>query len=64
MRETMSAPEAARALRYDLSYLHRLIWSGRIPATKDGNGHWQIESRHVRERIADMEKRRGTAVAQ
>lgn len=62
MKETMSAPEAARTLNYGLNYLYSLILAGRIPATKV-DGKWQIEARHVRARIAAMDKRESGSAA-
>ena len=55
MRETMTAPEAARALQVGLNYLYGLLLSGKLPGERV-NGRWQIDAADVRTRIAETEK--------
>jgi excisionase family DNA binding protein len=55
MKETMSAPEAARALQVGLNYLYSLLLTGKLPGERV-NGRWQIDAADVRARIAETEK--------
>jgi excisionase family DNA binding protein len=55
MKETMTAPEAARALQVGLNYLYALLLSGKLPGERV-NGRWQIEAADIRARIAETEK--------
>jgi len=55
MKETMSAPEAARALQVGLNYMYALLLSGKLPGERV-NGRWQINAVDVRARIAQTEK--------
>jgi len=57
MKETMSAPEAARALNVGLNYVYALLLSGKL-AGERVNGRWQIDVADVRARIAATEKYR------
>ena len=55
MKETMSAPEAARALQVGLNYLYALLLSGKLPGERV-NGRWQIDAADIRARIVETEK--------
>ena len=55
MKETMTAPEAARVLQIGMNRLYVLLLSGRLPG-KRVDGRWQIEAKDVRARIATVEK--------
>jgi excisionase family DNA binding protein len=55
MKQTMSRPEAARALGIGLNYLYSLLLAGRLPGTKV-DGKWQIDVQDIRARIAALEK--------
>ena len=57
MKETLTGPEAARALGVGLNYLYNLISVGKLPATRL-DGKWQIDLADVRARIAETEKYR------
>lgn len=35
-KKEFTASEAARVLKIDLAYVYRLIWSGKLPARKEG----------------------------
>ncbi len=55
MKETMSAPEAARTMQVGLNYVYTLLRSGKLPGERV-NGQWQIDAADVRARIAETEK--------
>jgi len=55
MKETMSAPEAAKALQVGMNRVYALLLSGRLPG-KRVDGRWQIEAKDVRDRIVAVEK--------
>ena len=58
MKQTMSGPEAARALGIGLNYLYSLLLSGKLSGTKV-DGKWQIDMKDIRARIVAMEKEAG-----
>ena len=49
-KEEISAAEAARKLKVDLSYLYSLLWSGKLPARKVGK-QWRISAKAVELRM-------------
>ena len=58
MKQTMSGPEAARALGIGLNYFYSLLLTGKLPGTKV-DGKWQIELKDIRARMVAVEKEAG-----
>ena len=50
-KAALSPRQAARLLNYDLQYLYKLIWAGRLPAEKI-DGQWQISAAAIDARLA------------
>jgi excisionase family DNA binding protein len=56
--ETVSIPEAARLMNVTtLDYVYRLVWAGRLRASKV-NGKWRVEKSSVMEHIGRVSAKR------
>jgi hypothetical protein len=55
MKESLSAPETARALNIGLNRCYNLLATGRLPG-KLVNGRWQIAIKDIETRKQEVEK--------
>lgn len=59
----MTVPETAKRLQVSIDAIYKLIWGGKIKATRDEKGNWNVSESSVEERYKHTAKNRKRRMA-